>query len=84
MALSNKSRRRWSLVILLIGLPIYIILAVSLVNLLDRPSFLIELGIYVGLGIVWILPFKAVFSGIGKPDPEESEKEQFNNSKKGN
>lgn len=73
MAMSHKSRRRWSLVILLIGLPIYIIAAVTLVGLMERPNILIELCIYVGLGIVWALPFKAVFTGIGQPDPEADE-----------
>lgn len=70
MALSYKARRRWALVILLLGLPIYIILAVSLVSLLDRPGILVEFLIYVGLGIAWILPFKGVFKGIGQPDPD--------------
>ncbi|MCG6883296.1 MAG: DUF2842 domain-containing protein [Silicimonas sp.] len=70
MALSYKARRRWSLVILLIGMPLYIVAAVTVVNWLDRPHFLVELLIYVVLGIVWILPFKAVFRGVGKADPD--------------
>jgi len=70
MALSYKARRRWSLVILLIGLPLYIIAAVSAVSLMERPSILLELLVYVGLGIVWILPFKFVFLGIGQADPD--------------
>jgi hypothetical protein len=70
MALSYKARRRWSLVILLIGMPLYIVAAVSVVNALDRPPFLVELLVYVVLGIVWILPFKAVFRGVGKADPD--------------
>ena len=70
MALSYKARRRWSLVILLIGLPLYIVAAVTVVGLLDRPPFWLELIVYVVLGIVWALPFKAVFKGVGKPDPD--------------
>lgn len=70
MALSYKSRKRWSLLILLIGLPIYIVLAITLVSLFDRPSILVELAIYVGLGVLWIMPFKAVFKGIGQADPD--------------
>lgn len=73
MALSYKARRRWSLVILLIGLPAYIVAAVTLMNWLDatfgRQPILIELLVYVALGIVWALPFKAVFRGIGREDP---------------
>ena len=70
MALSYKARRRWSLVILLIGMPVYVILAVNLVEMLERPSLLVELLIYVVLGIAWIIPFKFVFKGVGQPDPD--------------
>lgn len=70
MALSYKARRRWSLVILLIGLPLYIVAAVTVVNWLDRPPFWLELLVYVALGFVWAMPFKAVFRGVGKADPD--------------
>lgn len=70
MALSYKARKRWSLVILLVGLPAYIIACVTVITLLDRPSFLVELLVYVVLGILWALPFKFVFKGIGQSDPE--------------
>ena len=69
MALSYKARRRWSLVILLVGLPLYIVAAVSVVGLLNRPSILVELLVYIVLGILWALPFKFVFKGVGKEDP---------------
>ena len=32
--------------------------------------FLIELIVYVVLGIVWIAPFKSVFKGVGQADPD--------------
>ncbi|NCO22978.1 MAG: DUF2842 domain-containing protein [Rhodobacterales bacterium] len=70
MALSYKARRRWSLLILLVGLPAYVLTASWVVTLLDRPSILLELAIYVALGVVWALPFKAVFKGIGQADPD--------------
>lgn len=70
MALPYKTRRRLSLLILLIGLPLYIVVAVNVVGLFDRPSILLELAIYVGLGILWALPFKAVFKGVGQADPD--------------
>lgn len=70
MALSYKARRRWSLIILLIGLPLYIVVAVTLVNLLPRPNILLELLIYAGLGILWAIPFKFIFKGIGQADPD--------------
>lgn len=74
MALSYKTRRRLSLLILLVGMPLYVVVAVTLVNLVDRPSVLLELAIYVGLGFLWALPFRAVFRGVGQPDPDEKEK----------
>ena len=70
MPLSYKARQRWSLVILLVGLPLYIGAAWYVTSLFDRPSVLLELFIYLVLGILWALPFKAVFRGVGKPDPD--------------
>ncbi|MEL7345806.1 MAG: DUF2842 domain-containing protein [Pseudomonadota bacterium] len=70
MALSYKARKRLSLFVLIVGLPAYIVAAVTIMNLIERPSFLVELAIYVGLGILWALPLKAVFKGVGKEDPD--------------
>jgi hypothetical protein len=69
MALSYKARRRWSLVLLLVGLPLYIVACVTVVNLLNRPPFLVELAVYIGLGVIWAIPFKKVFKGVGQADP---------------
>ena len=74
MALSHKSKKRWSLLILLVGLPMYIVSAVTVVNLLDRPSLWVELLVYIGLGIVWALPFRAIFRGVGQADPDQEQK----------
>ena len=70
MALSYKARRRWSLVILLLGLPLYIMAVVTVLNWLDRPPFLVELLVYVVLGFLWAMPFKFVFRGVGQADPD--------------
>ncbi len=70
MTLSYKARRGFSLLILLVGLPAYIVVAVSVVSLLDRPAFWVELLIYLGLGVLWAIPFRHVFRGIGQIDPE--------------
>lgn len=55
MALSHKAKRRWSLFILIFGVPIYIVMAVTLIDLLrdmmGRPSILVELGVFVVLEI---------------------------------
>ena len=71
MALNYRARRRWSLIILLIGLPMYVVGSISLLSLFERPSFLLELFIYVALGILWALPFKYVFRGVGQKDPDQ-------------
>ena len=73
MIIGYKNRRRISLLLLLVGLPMYIILAVNLVSLFERPSILVELVIYLGLGIIWALPFKFIFKGIGQADPDQTE-----------
>jgi len=70
MALSYKTRRRLSLLVLLVGLPAYIALAWWLVSLFERPSVWVELAIYVALGVVWAIPLKAVFKGVGQADPD--------------
>ncbi|WP_417741605.1 DUF2842 domain-containing protein [Salipiger sp.] len=70
MALSHKTRKRLSLLLLLVWLPLYIVAAVSIVNALDRPSIVVELLVYVLLGFLWALPFKFVFKGVGQPDPD--------------
>ena len=73
MTIGYKNRRRISLILLLVGLPIYIIFAVNLVALFERPSILVELFIYLGLGIIWACPFKFIFKGIGQADPDQTE-----------
>ena len=64
--LSIKLKKRLSLLILLVGLPVYIILSITVLNLLERPPIIVELGIYLILGILWALPFKYIFRGVGK------------------
>ena len=71
MSLNYKARRRLSLLILLVGLPVYIISAVTILNWLERPSIWVELLVYTLLGVLWALPFKFIFKGIGQADPEQ-------------
>lgn len=70
MALPYKTRKRLTVLILLIGLPLYVVVAVTILNLLDRPSLWVELAVYVILGVLWALPFKFIFVGTGKADPD--------------
>ena len=69
--LSYNARRRLSLVILLLGLPLYIIVAVNVIAMFDRPSIVVEVFVYVALGVLWAFPFKYVFHGIGQADPDQ-------------
>lgn len=69
--LSYKARRRLSLLILLVGLPLYIVVAVNVIALFDRPSILVEVLVYLSLGVLWAFPFKYVFRGVGQADPDQ-------------
>ncbi|MFO6464430.1 DUF2842 domain-containing protein [uncultured Jannaschia sp.] len=70
MALRYKTRKRLAFLILIVGLPLYVVVAVSVVNLFDRPPIWLEFVIYAALGILWVLPFKSIFRGVGQPDPD--------------
>ena len=74
MSLSYKTRRRLSLLVLVVGLPLDIVAAVSLTGWLDarfgRLPIWAELGVYVGLGFLWMAPLKPVFTGVGREDPD--------------
>ena len=66
--MSYKLKRRLSLFILIVGLPLYIILIVNLISSFDRPNFLVELLIYLLSGIVWALPLRSIFRGVGQAE----------------
>ena len=68
--LSYKGRKRFALLILVVGLPFYITVAVNVIDLFERPSIFIEFCVYVCLGIFWALPFKFIFRGVGVEDPD--------------
>jgi hypothetical protein len=70
MALSYKARKRWAIFALVVAMPLYVVAVVNVIELFDRPPFLVELLIYVALGIVWALPLKRLFKGIGQADPD--------------
>ena len=70
---SHKTKKRLALLILIVGLPVYIVVASSLVTWLGRPPILVELLIYIVLGIVWALPFKWVFLGVGQAAPDQND-----------
>ena len=68
--MSYKLKRRLSLLILVVGLPAYIILILNLISSFDRPNFAVELLIYLLSGVVWTFPLKSVFRGVGQAEEE--------------
>lgn len=70
--LSYTARRRWALLILLVGLPLYLVLAWGVLSRLAlwQLPVLVEFAIYVVAGVLWILPLKPIFRGIGQADPD--------------
>ena len=68
--LSYKARRRWTLFVLVIGMPLYVVICVTIINRIGPLSNWLALPIYIGLGVLWIVPFKGLFRGIGQPDPD--------------
>ena len=66
--MSYKLKRRLSLFILIVGLPLYVILIVNLISSFDRQNFLVELLIYLLSGIVWAIPLRSVFRGVGQAE----------------
>ena len=67
-----KSRRKLSIVILIIGLPLYIITAVFIMSFFPRSNLFLEFFVYVFLGVVWALPFKFIFKGIGQIEKQDN------------
>jgi len=82
MAMSYKARRRWSLVVLLVFMPLYIVIVAALMSRVG--TWFLDLGIlgkilqfviFVILGVIWIFPFKNVFMGVGQADPDAKDDE---------
>lgn len=71
--MTHRTRKRLALLILVVGLPLYVVAAVTVVGWFDRPPVWAELLIYVGLGFLWAVPFRFVFRGIGQPDPQRND-----------
>ena len=72
--LAYKTRRRLAMLALVVGLPLYIVVSVTIVNWAEmrwgRMPILLEFLVYVGLGVLWAYPLKPIFKGVGKEDPD--------------
>ncbi len=70
--MSYRTRKIVCAVLLMVGLPLYVVVASTLVGLFERPGLLTELAIYVGLGVLWAVPLRGLFRGIARPDPAKA------------
>ena len=66
--LNYKTRRILSLLILLVGLPIYAVFVVTVMSFLVDLPIVVELLLYIFFGVVWAFPTKFIFRGIGQSD----------------
>ena len=70
--MTYRLRRMLSVLVLLVALPIYVVVVISVmawfVAWFGRPPFIVELIIYVVLGVIWAFPLKSVFMGVGQED----------------
>ena len=75
--LAYKTRRRWSLIVLLIGLPIYILVAMEVFvrTTLESDTGRLAVGwevlLIAAIGVLWAIPLKFIFIGVGQADPDE-------------
>lgn len=75
--MTMKTRRRLALLVLLVGLPAYVVAAVALMNWQDRAfgrlPIWAEVPAYGVLAFAWLLPLRSLFRGIGTKPPEQGE-----------
>lgn len=64
--MTTGQRKLVAALVLLVGVPVYALVAAAIVASLPRAPFLLELLIYVVLGVAWALPLKRLFKGIGR------------------
>ena len=56
-------------------MPIVIVGVVTLMTSIPRLPFLVEAFIYIFVGVFCFYPFKFVFMGVGKEDPDADPKD---------
>jgi hypothetical protein len=75
-----KTRKRLALLILLVGLPLYVVVVVTVLNWTGRTwgrlPLWAEVPLYAALAFGWALPFRGIFRGVGQADPGEDEKKR--------
>lgn len=71
--LSYRARKRLALLILAVGIPVWVVVWVTVIDWANarwgRLPLWAELAVFVGLGLLWAIPCRKIFTGIGQPDP---------------
>ena len=77
--MTYKARKRLAIFVLVIGLPVYIAIAATIMSSMMSQQIQmpkpIEFLVYLLLGIGWAFPLKWIFKGIGQPDPDAQPKQ---------
>lgn len=68
--MTHRRRKLVAILVLVLGLPGYIAVAWVVASAIGRQPLLVELAVYVVLGVVWVLPLRRLFLGLGRPDPD--------------
>ena len=68
--MTYRRRKLLAILVLVLGLPGYVAVAWVAVSAFERPPLVLEIAIYAALGIVWALPLRRLFLGLGRPDPD--------------
>ena len=74
--MTYRTRKRLALLVLVLGLPGYVAVAWVVLAAMGRQPILVEVAVYVVLGVIWVLPLRRLFLGLGRPDPDAEKMEQ--------
>lgn len=69
--MTHGQRKLVAIAVLVLGVPAYIAVAAVVLSFFDRPPFLLEIAVYVVLGVAWALPLRRVFLGVGRAAPPD-------------
>lgn len=68
-----KARKRLALLVLLVGLPAYVVAVITVLNWTGRAwgrlPLWAEVPLYAVLAFAWAIPFRGLFRGVGQADP---------------
>ena len=68
--MTYRTRKLVAILVLVLGLPGYVAVAWVVASAVGRQPLVVEIAIYVGLGVIWVLPLRRLFLGLGRPDPD--------------